>query len=290
MDAEEIYKKSFSRNFGLIKPHEQEFLRNCRVAIPGMGGAGGVHVATLARTGIGKFSIADFDAFDYVNINRQYGAFLSTIGKSKVEVMAQVAKDINPSVEINVFNTAIDESNVDEFLKDVDIVVDALDVFVPEVRRLLFNRARKKGIFVITAGPIGFSAVSVVFSPTGMSLDDLCGYNDDMTHEEYMIRFLALIAGKGSHFKYMEPGKVDPETGAAPSVGLACQLLSGVAATEVINILLNRQPVKAAPWIFQFDPFLHKYRKSYLWGGAKNPLFKLRLSIIKRLMTNKKST
>ncbi len=287
MNTDEMYQKSFCRNLGLISAEEQEFLRYCRVAIPGMGGAGGVHVATLARTGIGKFNLADFDEFDYVNFNRQYGAFQSTVGKSKVEVMEQFAKDINPSAEINVFNKAIDETNVDEFLKDVDIVVDALDAFVPEVRRLIFGKAREKGIYVVTAGPIGFSSVSIVFSPTGMSFDEYCGYKDGMTHDEYVVRFLALIAGKGSHLKYMDPKKVDPDSGAAPSLGLACQLLSGIAAAEVINILLKRKPVKAAPWCFQFDPYVHKYRKSYLWGGSKNPFFKIRLAVIRKLLKNR---
>ena len=53
------YQEAFSRNEGLISKEEQEVLRNSRIAIPGLGGVGGVHLMTLARVGIGKFHIAD---------------------------------------------------------------------------------------------------------------------------------------------------------------------------------------------------------------------------------------
>ena len=47
--------QAFSRNIGLLTLEEQERLSHARVAIPGMGGVGGVHLITLARTGIGKW-------------------------------------------------------------------------------------------------------------------------------------------------------------------------------------------------------------------------------------------
>lgn len=55
------YDAAFSRNIGWVTEQEQERLKNCRVAIGGLGGVGGVHLLTLARLGIGKFSVADFD-------------------------------------------------------------------------------------------------------------------------------------------------------------------------------------------------------------------------------------
>ncbi|MCE1228355.1 MAG: ThiF family adenylyltransferase, partial [Firmicutes bacterium] len=61
------YDRAFSRNLGLVSPEEQQRLRQCRVAIAGMGGVGGVEALTFARLGVGKFTIADADAFDVVN-------------------------------------------------------------------------------------------------------------------------------------------------------------------------------------------------------------------------------
>src|SRR3990167_6528215 len=80
------YNEAFSRNEGLISKEEQERLRSSRIAIPGLGGVGGVHLMTLARMGIERFHIADADQFSLANFNRQYGASVSNLGKNKTEV------------------------------------------------------------------------------------------------------------------------------------------------------------------------------------------------------------
>src|SRR5437870_7814832 len=99
------YEEAFSRNIGWVTEAEQQVLRGKRVAIAGLGGVGGVHLLTLARLGIGKFNIADFDRFDLANFNRQIGATMPTLGRSKVEVLATMAKEINPELEIQTFET-----------------------------------------------------------------------------------------------------------------------------------------------------------------------------------------
>ena len=86
------YEQAFSRNLGWLTEWEQQALRGKRVAISGMGVVGGFHLLTLARFGIGAFNIADLDRFELVNLNRQVGATLSTIGRPKSEVMAESAR------------------------------------------------------------------------------------------------------------------------------------------------------------------------------------------------------
>src|SRR5574343_1365554 len=105
------YKSAFSRNVGWVTEAEQVRLRNTRVAIGGLGGVGGVHLLTLTRLGIGKFSIADFDVFDIVNFNRQVGALVSTIGNSKLNVLAELVRDINPEIDLRVFPDGVNQHN-----------------------------------------------------------------------------------------------------------------------------------------------------------------------------------
>ena len=62
--AEFDYDTAFCRNIGWVTEAEQHRLRLKRVAIAGLGGVGGAHAATLARLGIGRFHLADFDSFD----------------------------------------------------------------------------------------------------------------------------------------------------------------------------------------------------------------------------------
>ena len=58
------YTRAFSRNIGLLSPAEQVRLREATVGIPGLGGVGGRHLLTLTRLGVGRFAIADHDAFE----------------------------------------------------------------------------------------------------------------------------------------------------------------------------------------------------------------------------------
>lgn len=74
-----VYETAFHRNVGWFTQEEQKMLRTKRVAIGGLGGCGGAHVTTLARAGVGAFTLADFDRFELVNFNRQAGAKMSTL-------------------------------------------------------------------------------------------------------------------------------------------------------------------------------------------------------------------
>ncbi len=139
------YEEAFKRNRGLITEEEQEKLRNSRVAIAGMGGVGGVHLVTLARLGIGNFSIADPDIFELANFNRQFGATLSNLGQNKAEAMARVAIDINPKLDLRVFPDAIEQRNVDTFLSGASLFIDGLDFFAIEARRIALSLRSRAG-------------------------------------------------------------------------------------------------------------------------------------------------
>ena len=222
--------------------------------------------------GIGNFNIADHDIFEPVNFNRQYGASLDTVGRSKTDVMRETALSINPLAGIKVFSEGIDGSNIDEFLEGVDLAVDAVDFFAIDARRLLFNKARDKGIYAVTSGPIGFGATLQVFSPTGMSFDEYFGISEGMDYVRKMIAFSVGLTPRPLHLGYMDLSKVDLRAGTGPSMASACALCANLVATAAVDILLNRKPVKAAPHYFQFDPYRQVYKKGYLFMGGRNPL------------------
>jgi len=72
------YATAFDRNIGWLTTAEQQRLRQKRIAIAGVGGVGGSHLLTLARLGVGRFTISDPDRFELANFNRQAGAMMST--------------------------------------------------------------------------------------------------------------------------------------------------------------------------------------------------------------------
>src|SRR6478672_3015774 len=106
------YAAAFDRNIGWFTDWEQQTLRTKRVAIAGMGGVGGFHLLTLARLGVGSFSIADFDRFEAANFNRQIGATVSSLGRPKAEVLEQMARDINPRLRISRFDEGVNDTNI----------------------------------------------------------------------------------------------------------------------------------------------------------------------------------
>jgi hypothetical protein len=269
------YDKAFSRNIGWVTEAEQVKLRQSRIGIGGLGGVGGVHLLTLARLGIGKFSIADFDVFDIVNFNRQVGATVQSLERPKIEVLSEMALDINPALELRTFPNGINEDCLDEFLDGVDVYVDGLDFFAFSARRMTFAACERKGIPVVTAAPLGLGTALLVFGPGGMPFEDYFGFEgcDEM---EMAIRFLVGLSPAMLQRGYVvDMSRINLAERRGPSCIASCQLCAGVAAVEVLKLALNRQGVKLAPWGSQFDAYRMRYVKTWRPGGHRNPLQRL---------------
>lgn len=275
------YARAFCRNFGWVTLDEQQKLKSARVAIAGMGGVGGIHLVTLARLGIGQFHIADFDDFEMQNFNRQIGADMTTLGKNKADVMQGAALRINPELNLKVFNKGLHESNFDEFLEGVDIYVDGLDIFVLDLRQSLFKACAARGIPAVIVGPIGMGAALVTFDPKGMTFEEYFGFNNHSQYEKYC-RFILGLAPKFLHLKSLvDRSYANAHEKKAPSLPMGCQLAAGVMGTEALKHILKRGPRLVAPHSLQFDAFTYRLKKSWLPFGSLNPIFWIKLKIIK---------
>jgi len=276
------YNTAFSRNIGWVTEDEQARLRNCRVAIAGLGGVGGVHLLTLARLGIGKFNVADFDKFDFVNFNRQVGATMSSIDRPKIDVLEEMARDINPELELRLFPDGISTKNLDEFLDGVDVYVDGLDFFVFDIRRKTFAACQAKGIPVVTAAPLGLGTAVLVFSPTGMSSEDYFGF-EGCDELEMAIRFLVGLSPAVLQRGYVaDMSRISLPERRGPSSIASCQLCAGVAAVETLKLLLGRGEIRYAPWGSQFDAYRMKYVHTWRPGGYRNPLQRLMRFLLRK--------
>ena len=280
MNPDQFVKDAFSRNLGIISESEQQKLLSTRVAVAGVGGVGGLHLLTLARLGVGRFTLADPDIFEAVNINRQYGAMQSTLGRSKAEVLAEMIRDINPLAEVTVIKEAIGPENVARFFSGADVYVDGIDFFEIAARRLVFRTARQQGIYAITAAPLGFGATLQVFSPTGMSFDDYCGISDSMSSIEQVAAFAAGLAPHPYHTRYLDFAYVNFSTGKGPAVSPACTLAASFVATEVVKIVTGKGRIKPVPHYVQVDLLLNKHTRGYLFLGGRNPFQMLKRRII----------
>ncbi len=276
------YDAAFSRNIGWVTEAEQARLRQSRVAIGGLGGVGGVHLLTLARLGIGKFSIADFDVFDIVNFNRQVGATMHSLERAKIDVLEEMSREINPEIELRTFPQGIQADSLDSFLEDGDVYVDGLDFFAFDARRMTFAACEAKGIPVVTAAPLGMGSALLVFGPGGMSFEDYFGFAD-CDELEMAVRFLVGLSPAMLQRGYVaDMSRIDLARRKGPSSIAACQLCAGIAAVETLKLILGRKGVRLAPWGSQFDAYRMKYTRTWRPGGHRNPLQRLMTTLVKR--------
>jgi len=118
--------------FEEIKSH----LKNYTVGIAGAGGLGSNCAVALARVGIGKLIICDFDIVSESNLNRQY-FFRDQLGEKKVIAIKENIQRINPEVDIIANDIKLNENNIVDIYKDCDIIVEAFDL--AEMKQMLIE-------------------------------------------------------------------------------------------------------------------------------------------------------
>ncbi len=282
MKIEFNYERAFSRNIGWVTEAEQQILRGKRIAIAGLGGVGGSHLLTLARLGIGAFHIADFDTFDIPNFNRQAGAMMSSVGRPKTEVLAAMARDINPEVQLKVFEKGVNEQNLPAFLEGVDLYVDGLDFFAFSARKLVYPACAIKRIPATTAAPLGMGTAVLNFLPGGMTFEEYFRW-DGCSDDQMALRFLIGLCPTMLQCGYLvDQRAVDFKARKGPSTPMACDLCAGVAATQALKILLQRGNVVSAPYGLHFDAYRNKMVKTWRPWGNSNPIQRLALWIATR--------
>ncbi len=280
------YFQAFNRNLGFLSLEEQTRLKNARIAIAGLGGTGGAQVHALSRMGIGRFHLADPDTFELVNFNRQSGATMPNLGRLKTDVARETILAINPDAEIAVFEQGITVGNIDTFFQGVDIVVDSLDFYCFDERFLLYGKARERGIWVLTAPPLGFGFTLLMFDPKGMSFENYFGFHSGMTERERVVALIAGIAPKPFMLRYLDRKQPDMAGRRLPSVGAAPFMIAGVIATEVTRLLTGKGRAMAAPTIYQFDALSRQFRRRTYFWGMRSPLQRLKRFILNRMLPN----
>ena len=254
------------------------------MAIAGLGGVGGAHLVTLTRLGIGRFIIADPDTFGIENFNRQLGARMSTLGRRKSEVLAEMALDINPTLDLRVFGDGVNSGNLDDFLADADIYVDGLDFFAVAVRRAVFAACAERGIPAITAAPLGMGAALLCFLPGGMTFEEYFGMDGADEHEQ-LLRFFVGLAPAGLQQRYLvDPASIDLANHRGPSTAMGCELCAGVAASQALKLLLNRGDVVAAPRGLQYDAYVNRLGRTWRPGGNRHPVQRYALARARRAL------
>lgn len=154
-----------------------EFFSTLHICVVGMGGVGSWAVEALARTGIGRLTLIDYDEICLTNTNRQIHALDSTVGRKKaLELQARV-QQINPNCTCNVINDFVNKNNIRDYLspdKGYDYVIDAIDSI--SLKAAIIYQCKRNKIPVITTGGAGG-----LTDPTMIQIKDLARtYNDPL--------------------------------------------------------------------------------------------------------------
>ncbi|MBQ7822915.1 MAG: tRNA threonylcarbamoyladenosine dehydratase [Bacteroidaceae bacterium] len=137
-----------SRTIQLLGEEKMCRLENASVLVAGVGGVGGYAAEMLVRAGVGNLTIIDSDAVALSNINRQLIALHSTVGQSKVEVLASRLRDINPQLNLKILRLFLVEDEIVRILSECnyDYIVDAIDTLAPKVALICTAKRLKQKI------------------------------------------------------------------------------------------------------------------------------------------------
>lgn len=139
-----MQEQRFKRLIPLVGEQAFDKIQHSHAAVFGVGGVGSYAAESLARCGLGRLTLVDFDNIAVHNINRQIHALTSTVGEKKVEVMAARLKDINPNIQIDIFPNKVSSENIREFFYcRPDYILDAIDDVEAKIALILYGREQE---------------------------------------------------------------------------------------------------------------------------------------------------
>ena len=148
-------------------------LSDARVAVFGVGGVGGHLVQALARAGVGHITVIDDDVVSVSNINRQAVAMDSTVGRPKVEVIAEQVRDINPACEVTPLRLFYTPENAETLdLARFDAIADCIDTVKAKVT--LICRAKEADVYAISAMGAGNKLDPTRFEVADIAKTSVC--------------------------------------------------------------------------------------------------------------------
>ncbi|HUT29255.1 MAG TPA: sulfur carrier protein ThiS adenylyltransferase ThiF [Sedimentisphaerales bacterium] len=197
------------RFFWLIMASINEKLKHATVGIAGLGGLGSTVSAALARSGIGRLIIADFDSVEPANLTRQH-YFTDQIGKSKVDCTTENLSRINPDVQVTAHREKLNAANVPVIFAAADVIAEC------------FDRAEEKQMIVETV-------LNKMNKPVIVTVSGLAGYGNSNAIQTRRISKRLILVGDGQSGIDREPVLMAPRVWIA-----ACH-----QANAIVEVIIN---------------------------------------------------
>jgi len=173
LEQSEYYASQFGGIARLYGEEAAEKIRRAHVCVVGIGGVGSWSVEALARSGVGKITLIDHDEIAASNMNRQLHTLHSTIGQSKVAVLAQRVADINAECQVNSIEDLITLDTLEKYITtEFDVVIDAIDII--KFKAAMIHHCSRNKIPIVTTGGAGG-----MIDPTRIEVADLSRTTND---------------------------------------------------------------------------------------------------------------
>ncbi len=226
------------QNWGFISPEEQAQIARTRVLLVGCGL--GSNIAVLAaRTGFCRFTIADGDAVETSNLNRQ--AFrMEHVGQSKAHATTSLIKEVNPQAHVQAVPAFVEARDADSLVQQSDLVVNMVDPG-PALHALL-NAATTQDKITLFPMNIAYGGMVLAFGPQSPSLEELMGPGPD---NGLFLRIIQkLMPSLPSYLWKFAPvaQRIQLEGVPPPQLGLAASITASLVVESMVKIATGYQP------------------------------------------------
>lgn len=220
-----------------------EKFEHSHIFVIGIGGVGSWVVEALARNAIGKLTLIDMDVVAESNINRQLPALSSTLGRNKIDVMADRVKDINPACKTVLVDDFLTKDNIEELIsKEADFVIDCIDN--SRVKAALIAWSKRNKIKIITLGGAGGQTKPELIKVSDLSKtvhDPLLSKTRKLLRQEYGFSsnvkrgFSIPCVYSTEHLKFSmaNGGITHDKTAADETTGLSCS--GGIGSSVMVT-------------------------------------------------------
>lgn len=224
----------------LIGKENIEKLKNSKVIIFGLGGVGGSAIEAIVRAGINNITLVDCDKISETNINRQIFATTKTIGKLKVEAAKERLIEINPNLNIEVYNLFFNKENSNGFdFSKYDYIIDAIDTVSSKIELIVC--AKNSNTKIISSMGTGNKLNPTDFLVADISKTSVCPLARVMRQElkKRGIKNLKVVYSKETPKKPKQVLMNEQNKQIPSSVSFVPPIAGLIMASEVIKDILE---------------------------------------------------
>jgi molybdopterin/thiamine biosynthesis adenylyltransferase len=237
---------NYDRNFLYITPAQQTQIKDVRILFAGVG-IGSVIAECLVRLGFENFILVDGDIVEESNLNRQNYTHADIV-KHKVEALENRLRYINPNVKIETYPEFLDENNIEQYIQDCDIAVNALD-FASDIPFVFDRVCRELTKPVIHPYNLGWASLVYVVTPDSIPIEDFC-----VNRNSFQIQLVQKILQENTGLDWLEEAlmqfaslvEIDPEL-SPPQLSVGCHLAAGIVARLCFQISTGSGRIKTFP-------------------------------------------